>query len=102
MNKKIGDLLGSLDNTIVNVIFDSNFLPEKYMPINDIEAIKVGYEMAYPKYAKRQTVVYPSNNFDSGSIENMPVSSSKKDKHYTDDYSDSNSHQPTKHKKSNK
>lgn len=44
---KIGELLGPLDNTIVNVVFEQNFVPDKYALISDIEGIKMEYIRCY-------------------------------------------------------
>ena len=36
MNKKIVELLGPIDNSVVNLIFDRNYLSEKFVKIEDI------------------------------------------------------------------
>jgi hypothetical protein len=56
MNKKIGELLSPIDNYIVNIIFDANYLPDKFRPINDLELMRVGYERAFA--CKGQNVHY--------------------------------------------
>lgn len=52
MNKKIGELLGPIDNSLVNVIFDQTYLPEKFIKVSDLEEIKIGYERAFEKRDK--------------------------------------------------
>lgn len=52
MNKKIAELLGPLDNTIINIIFDINFLSEKFKVFKEVEILKTCYEKTYNKYSK--------------------------------------------------
>ncbi|KAL4442179.1 hypothetical protein ABPG74_009197 [Tetrahymena malaccensis] len=54
MNKKIAELLGPVDNSVVNIIFDKNYLPEKYVLIPNIEKIRKAYEDIYQKILKKQ------------------------------------------------
>ncbi|KAL4482815.1 hypothetical protein ABPG72_022375 [Tetrahymena utriculariae] len=54
MNKKIAELLGPVDNSVVNIIFDKSYLPEKYVLIPNIEKIRKAYEDIYQKILKKQ------------------------------------------------
>ncbi|KRX08142.1 hypothetical protein PPERSA_01687 [Pseudocohnilembus persalinus] len=56
MNKKVADLLGPVDNSIVNIIFDQ-FLPDKFVPIKDLEQLKKAYGNLYPKMLKKQNKI---------------------------------------------
>lgn len=52
-NKKIAELLGPVENSVVNIIFDKSYLPEKYHPIQSIEKIRKAYEDIYQKILKK-------------------------------------------------
>ena len=53
-NKKIAELLGPVDNSVVNIIFDKSYLPEKYKPISSMEKLRKAYEEVYEKILKKQ------------------------------------------------
>lgn len=53
-NKKIEELLGPVDNSVVNIIFDKSYLPEKYKIISSIEKLRKAYEEVYEKILKKQ------------------------------------------------
>lgn len=52
-NKKIAELLGPVDNSVVNIIFDKSYLPEKYKPISSMEKLRKAYEEVYEKILKK-------------------------------------------------
>jgi len=52
-NKKIAELLGPVDNSVVNIIFDKSYLPEKYKPISSIEKLRKAYEEVYEKILQK-------------------------------------------------
>lgn len=53
MNKKIVELLGPVDNSVVNIIFDKSYLPDKYSAVQSIEKIRKAYEDIYQRILKK-------------------------------------------------
>jgi len=67
INKKMNELLGPIDNTIVNIVFDTNFIPERFKLISDIEQLRKSYEMFYQRFSKKgkQNYMNVDNNYNS-------------------------------------
>jgi len=42
-----------VDNSVVNIIFDKSYLPEKYKPISSMEKLRKAYEEVYEKILKK-------------------------------------------------